>query len=121
MKDVLFYPSVCLTLVTTTRMPPFCFSNISWRVAVGKEKHRESTLPLIMLLFRITFDANGHPQNAHSPMVVMLFGKVIEVKEQSGNTHSLIVVIPSSITTFLICSLVKTQGVVGAYSTLIHP
>ena len=83
MKDVLFYPSVCLPLVTTTKMPPFCFSNVSWRVAVIKEEHRENTFPLIMLLFGITFDANGHPQNAHSSMVVMLFEKAIEVKEQS--------------------------------------
>ena len=82
MKDVLFYPSVCLPLVTTTRMPPFCFSNVLWRVVV-KEEQQENTFPLIMVLFGITFDATGHPQNAHSSMVVMLFGKAIEVKEQS--------------------------------------
>ena len=82
MKDVLFYPSVCLPLVTTTKMPPFCFSNVSWRVAVDKEEYQENTLPLIMVLFGITFDTNGYPQNAHSSMVVMLFGKAIEVKEQ---------------------------------------
>ena len=57
------------------------------------------------MLFEITFDTNEHPQNAHSSMVVMLFGKAIEVKEQSESTHSLIVVIPSLITTFSICSL----------------
>ena len=85
MKDVLFYPSVCLPLVTTTKMPPFCFSNVSWRVAVVKEEHQEKTLQLIIVLFGITFDTNGHPQNAHSSMEVMLFGKAIEVKEQSEN------------------------------------
>ena len=105
MKDVLFYPSVCLPLVTTTKMPPFCFSNVLWRVVVVKEEHRENTLPLIMMLFRITIDANRHPQNAHSSMVVMLFGKAFEVKEQEENAHPLIVVIPSLITTFSICSL----------------
>ena len=83
MKDVLFYPSVCLSLVTTTRMPPFCFSNVLWRVVVVKEEHRENILPLIMVLFGITFDTTRHPRNAHSSMVVMLFGKAIEVKEQS--------------------------------------
>ena len=83
MKDVLFYPSVCLPLVTTTKMPPFCFSNVSWRVAVVKEEHQENTFPLTIVLFGIAFDTNGHPQNAHSSMVVMLFGKAIEVKEQS--------------------------------------
>ena len=82
MKDVLFYPSVCLSLVTTTKMPPFCFSNVLWRVAVDKEEHQENTLLLIMMLFGITFDTNGHQQNAHSSMLVMLFGKAIEVKEQ---------------------------------------
>ena len=82
MKDALFYPSVCLPLVTTTKMPPFCFSNVLWRVAIVREEHRENTLPLIMVLFVITIDANGHSQNAHSSVVVMLFGKAIEVKEQ---------------------------------------
>ena len=105
MKDVLFYPSVCLPLVTTTKMPPFCFSNVLWRVAVVKEEHQENTFPLIMVLFGITFDTKEHPQNAHSSMVVMLFGKAIEVKEQEENTHSLIVVIPSLITASSICSL----------------
>ena len=83
MKDVLFYPSVCLPLVTTTKMPPFCFSNVLWRVAVVKEEQEESAFPLIMVLLGNTVDTNGHPQNAHSSMVVMLFGKAIEVKEQS--------------------------------------
>ena len=105
MKDVLFYPSVCLPLVTTTKMPPFCFSNIFWRVAVSKEEHKESTLQLIMVLLGNIVDTNGHPQNAHSSMVVMLFRKAIEVKEQSEDIHPLIVVIPSLITTFLICFL----------------
>ena len=120
MKDVLFYPSVCLPLVTTTKMPPFCFSNVLWRVAVGKEEHQENTLQLIMMLFGITFDTKEHPQNAHSSTVVMLFGKAIEVKEQSENTHSLIVVIPSFITAFSICPLVEIQRVVGASSSLIN-
>ena len=121
MKDVLFYPSVCLPLVTATKIQPFGFSNVSWRVAVVNEEHRENTLQLIMLLFGIIFDANGYPQNAHSSMVVMLFEKAIELKEQSENTHSLIVVIPSLGTTVFICSLVENQRVVGASSSLIHP
>ena len=121
MKDVLLYPSVCLPLVTTTKMPPFCFSNVLWRVVVGKEEHRENTFPLIVVLFVITFDTNGHQQNAHSSMEVILFRKAIEGKEQSENTHPLIAVIPSLVTTFSICSLVETQGVVGASSSLIHP
>ena len=85
-----------------------------------KEEQQESAFPLIMVLFGITFDANGHPQNAHSSMVVMLFGKAIEVKEQSENTHSLIVVIPSRVTVFSICSLFEYQRVVGASSSLTH-
>ena len=85
MKDVLFYPSVCLPLVTTAKMPPFCFSNVLRRVIVGKEEHQENTLQLIMVLFGITFDTNGRPQNAHSSMVMMLFRKGIKGKEQSNS------------------------------------
>ena len=64
-------------------MSSFCFSNVLWRVVVFKEEQQENTLPLIMVLFGITFDTNEHPQNAHSSTVVTLFEKAIEVKEQS--------------------------------------
>ena len=118
----MFYSiQVCVCHLSQPQRCRLSAFQMSCRVIVIKEKHQENTLPLIMVLFGITFDANGHPQNAHSSMVVMLFRKAIEVKEQSENAHLLIVVIPSLVTTFSICSLVEVKRIVGASFSLIHP
>ena len=61
-----------------------------------------------------------HSENAFSPIIVTLFGIVIEVKEeQEKNAPHPIVVIPSEIITFLISSYNAPHGLAEGYSKFI--